>query len=160
LPAGGDKQNAMSEHSNDPFDLQRFVEAQKAIYPQALAELRAGHKQSHWSWFIFPQVVGLGSSSMSVRYAIKSLAEAQAYLAHPVLGARLSECVSTLNSLTVLSADQILGAVDAQKYRSCLTLFARAGIADPAFGKALTKYFDGKPDDATLAILAKQQGAP
>jgi uncharacterized protein (DUF1810 family) len=77
----------MSEHSNDPFDLKRFLEAQKAIYPQALAELRAGHKQSHWSWFIFPQMVGLGSSSMSVRYAVKSLAEAQAYLAHPVLSA-------------------------------------------------------------------------
>jgi uncharacterized protein (DUF1810 family) len=145
----------MPKASNDPFDLQRFLDAQQETYERAVAELRAGLKQSHWSWYILPQVLGLGSSAMSTRYAIKSLAEAKAYLAHPVLGARLRECVAALNSHTGLSAAQILGAVDAQKFRSCLTLFAQADSSEPLFGRALAKYFDGKPDGATLAILAE-----
>jgi uncharacterized protein (DUF1810 family) len=147
----------MPSRPDDPFDLDRFVEAQAATYRQALAELRAGRKTSHWSWFILPQVSGLGTSAASVRYAIKSLAEARAYLDHPVLGARLRECVAAMNALSGLSASQVLGAVDAQKLRSCLTLFAQAGSSEPVFRAALDKYFAGQPDAATLAILATQQ---
>lgn len=134
----------MLNESNDPFDLKRFHDAQRASYESALAELRAGKKEAHWSWYILPQVLGLGSSAMSTRYAIRSLAEARAYLRHPVLGTRLRECIAALNAHTSLSADQILGEVDARKLRSCLTLF----------GEALTKYFAGREDAATLAILA------
>ena len=149
----------MSNHANDPFDLQRFLDAQEARYQHALAELRAGQKRSHWSWYILPQVLGLGFSSMSVRYAIGSLAEAKAYLEHPVLGTRLRECVAAMNAHTGLSAVHILGQVDAQKFRSCLTLFAQAASSDPLFGDALTKYFAGQPDATTLAILARQHAA-
>jgi uncharacterized protein (DUF1810 family) len=143
---------------NDPYDLARFVEAQKATYEAALAELRAGNKRSHWIWYILPQVQGLGSSQMSARYAIKSLAEARAYLEHPVLGARLRACVATMNAHAGLSASDVLGQLDAQKFRSCLTLFARAATAESIFAQALDKYFSGKPDAATLAILASLQG--
>lgn len=146
----------MSNHPDDPFDLQRFLDAQEASYQHALAELRAGQKRSHWSWYILPQVLGLGSSSMSVHYAIGSLAEAKAYLEHPVLGTRLRECVAAMNAQTGLSATDVLGEVDAQKFRSCLTLFAHASSSDPLFSEALTKYFAGTPDATTLAILARQ----
>jgi uncharacterized protein (DUF1810 family) len=139
----------------DPFDLNRFLEAQQRSYERALSELRAGLKESHWSWYILPQVLGLGSSAMSTRYAIKSLAEAKAYLAHPVLGPRLRECVAAMNAHSGLSATQILGDVDAHKFRSCLTLFAIADASERSFAAALTKYFDGKPDPATLAILSR-----
>ena len=149
----------MPNPPDDPFDLARFLEAQQSSYQQALCELRAGRKQSHWSWFILPQVRGLGSSPMSVRFAIGSLAEAKAFLAHPVLGARLRECVVAMNKHEGLSASQILGEIDARKFRSCLTLFAQAGSSESRFGEALNKYFSGKPDAATLAILASQQGA-
>jgi uncharacterized protein (DUF1810 family) len=135
--------------------LQRFVDAQEANYSQALAELRAGQKESHWSWYVLPQVRGLGASAMSIRYAIRSLAEAKAYLEHPILGARLRQCVAAMNSHMGLSAIQILGEVDAQKFHSCLTLFAQTAGGDPLFGKALIKYFGGKPHAATLAILAE-----
>jgi len=144
---------------NDPYDLDRFVQAQKANYKQALSELRAGKKQSHWSWYILPQMEGLGSSQMSIRYAIRSLAEAEAYLDHPVLGARLRECVGALNAHKGANASEILGVIDTQKFRSCLTLFSLAGSSESLFGEALKKYFSGKPDAATLAILASQQGA-
>lgn len=145
--------------SFDPFDLKRFLEAQRETYECALAELRAGRKETHWSWYIFPQVLGLGSSAMSTRYAISSLAEARAYLEHPVLGARLRECITALNAHSGLSAERILGEVDAQKLRSCLTLFGQADSKGPLFGEALTRYFAGREDAATLAILASQQGA-
>jgi uncharacterized protein (DUF1810 family) len=141
---------------HDPFNLDRFVEAQASNYDDALAELRAGHKQSHWSWYVFPQIRGLGSSPMSVRYAIGSMAEANAYLEHPVLGPRLRECVKAMNAHRGLSATQILGDIDAQKFRSCLTLFAQAASSEAIFGDALKKYFGGTPDAATLAILAKR----
>ena len=147
----------MPNRPDDPFDLNRFLEAQEGSYQQALSELRAGRKRTHWSWYIVPQIIGLGSSGMSVRYAIKSLAEAKAYLEHPVLGARLRECVAAMNEHTGLTASQVLGGIDAQKFRSCLTLFAQAGRPEPVFDEALNKYFAGQPDDATLAILAAQQ---
>jgi uncharacterized protein (DUF1810 family) len=144
--------------SNDPLDLKRFLDAQRGGYESALAELRAGRKETHWSWYIFSQVVGLGSSAMSRRYAIRSLAEARAYLRHPVLGARLRESIFALNAHKGLTAEKILGEVDAQKLRSCLTLFAQADPAEPLFAEALAKYFGGRGDAATLAILLKLRG--
>lgn len=147
----------MSKQPSDPFHLNRFVEAQEASYQQALSELRAGKKRSHWSWYILPQVRGLGSSPMSVRYAIGSLAEAKAYLEHPLLGTRLRECVAAMSMHQGVSAREVLGEIDAQKFRSCLTLFAQAG-SESVFAESLNKYFSGKPDAATLAILAGRQG--
>jgi uncharacterized protein (DUF1810 family) len=112
--------------TEDPFDLDRFVQAQAAIYDTALDEIRQGDKQSHWMWFIFPQIVGLGSSPMAQRYAIEALDEAQAYLDHALLGLRYRECVSALQDLPDRDAEAVFGAVDAMKLRSSLTLFARA----------------------------------
>ncbi len=142
----------------DPYNLQRFVDAQEGSYQQALAELRAGRKRSHWIWYILPQIQGLGSSAMSRRYAIGSLAEARAYLAHPILGARLRECVAAVNAHEGISALEIFGSVDAAKFRSCCTLFAEVAGTEKVFAEALNKYFAGKPDTATLAILAAQKG--
>lgn len=138
-------------------DLARFQEAQdrRAIYVRALAELRAGRKASHWMWFVFPQIVGLGQSAMSQRYAIASLAEAEAYLHHAILGARLIECTDALLRLNGLSAEQIFGATDATKLRSCMTLFACVDPSNALFGQALERYFDAQRDPATLARLAK-----
>ena len=147
----------MAQMTNDAFDLDRFVMAQEPIYEQALAELRAGSKRTHWSWFILPQMRGLGFSSMSVRYGIGSLDEAKAYLAHPLLGPRLRECVSAMNSHTGLNASQILGSIDAQKFRSCVTLFIEASEHEPIFTAALAKYFGGAPDQSTLSLIAGQQ---
>lgn len=141
--------------NQDSYNLSRFVEAQASNYGEALAELRAGRKETHWSWYVFPQVRGLGSSAMSVRYAINSKAEAGAYLEHPVLGARLRECVKAMNAHKSANASQILGDIDAQKFCSCLTLFAQVAPSESIFRDALNKYFGGKPDAATLAILAK-----
>ena len=140
----------------DPCNLERFIEAQSSNYEDALAELHAGSKQTHWSWYVFPQVRGLGSSPTSVRYAISSLAEARAYLAHPVLGLRLRECVNAMLGQRGLSAAQILGDIDAQKFRSCLTLFMQAAPNDGVFRDALRKYFDGVPDAKTLSILGRE----
>ena len=144
---------------NDPFDLDRFVKAQERLYGQALAELRAGSKRTHWSWFILPQMRGLGHSSISVLYGIGSLDEAKAYLAHPLLGPRLRECASAMNSHMGLSASQILGSIDAQKFRSCMTLFSEASDHEPIFTATLAKYFGGAPDQSTLSLLAGQQKA-
>lgn len=149
----------LSHQRSDPFDLERFLKAQDTSYQSALDELRAGRKETHWSWFIFPQVLGLGSSPTSVHYAIRSLGEAEAYLVHPILGSRLRECVSVINSHSDLSARQILGEIDAMKLRSCLTLFAQLECSEPLFEQALGKYFAGKPDPATLAILTNSKGA-
>jgi len=140
--------------NQDPFKLQRFVEAQASNYHDALAELRAGRKHTHWSWYVFPQIRGLGSSAMSVRYAITSKAEASAYLEHPVLGPRLRECVKAMNSHKGMSASQILGDIDSQKFCSCLTLFAQAVPPETIFRDSLNQYFGGALDAATLAILA------
>lgn len=142
---------------DDPFDLARFVEAQATTYDQALAELRAGRKESHWIWFVFPQIAGLGSSAMNRRYAISSLEEAVAYLDHPVLGARLRECVDAVNGLEGRSARQVFGADDV-KVRSSLTLFHRAQPGEPRFSDALAKYFGGEQDTATLQRLAATFG--
>jgi uncharacterized protein (DUF1810 family) len=135
----------------DPFDLQRFVAAQDAggTYGRAVAELRNGRKDSHWMWFIFPQVEGLGYSRASRIYAISSLAEAQAYLAHPVLGRRLIECAALLSGVSGRTAEQVFGEIDAVKLRSSMTLFARAAPAEPVFRQILEQYFGGEPDPAT-----------
>ena len=142
--------------TDDPFDLGRFVQAQTENYQDALAELHAGRKRTHWSWYVFPQIQGLGSSAISVRYAISSLEEAQAFLAHPVLGSRLRECVAAMNSHTDRSAAAILGEIDARKFHSCITLFVHVSDSGSAFHRALAKYFSGLHDSATLALLAQQ----
>ena len=139
---------------NDPFNLERFVEAQHPDYARVLAELRSGHKTSHWMWFVFPQIAGLGGSPMAIRYAIASLAEARAYLDHPVLGPRLRECCEILVGLEGASAEEIFGYPDVLKLRSSLTLFARAAApGDTIFDAVLEKYYDGKPDPQTLAQI-------
>jgi uncharacterized protein (DUF1810 family) len=137
----------------DPFDLQRFVDAQQPVYGQALGELRRGRKQSHWMWFVFPQLAGLGSSPTAQRYALGSLAEAQAYLAHPVLGRRLREAAAAVNAVEGRSAHDIFGAPDDLKFRSSMTLFQAAAPDEPVFGQALGRYFGGEPDRRTLALL-------
>jgi uncharacterized protein (DUF1810 family) len=138
----------------DPYQLDRFVVAQdEGSYRAAVAELRAGRKTSHWMWFIFPQVAGLGRSAAARHFAISSLDEAQAYLRHPVLGPRLRECVQLLAALDGKSADQILGSVDAMKLRSSLTLFMAAAPDEPLFRDVLAKYFGGAADQLTLDRL-------
>ena len=134
--------------------LERFIEAQAPIYAQALGELIAGQKRSHWMWFIFPQIAGLGQSAMSRAYAIQSLDEARAYLAHPLLGARLRECCQAVMNLRNKSAEEIFGSIDTMKFRSCLTLFTEANHDDVLFFNLLEKYFDGDADEATLEILS------
>jgi uncharacterized protein (DUF1810 family) len=139
----------------DPHDLERFVAAQddRGTYDAALAELRAGRKTSHWMWFVFPQIAGLGHSPMARRYAIASLEEARAYLAHPVLGPRLLEAARALAALTGRSAREVLGDTDAMKLRSSMTLFARAAPEEPVFARVLEVYFQGSEDEATLARI-------
>jgi uncharacterized protein (DUF1810 family) len=137
----------------DTFGLQRFVDAQARSYADALAELKRGRKTSHWMWYVFPQVAGLGASAMAQTYAIGSLAEARAYLAHPVLGARLRACVRGVLAVEGRTAHAILGSPDDFKLRSSLTLFAAAAPDEPLFRQALDKYFDGEPDPRTLERL-------
>ncbi|ACB25586.1 uncharacterized protein (DUF1810 family) [Methylobacterium sp. PvP062] len=137
----------------DTYELGRFVAAQEGVYPRALAELQAGDKRSHWMWFVFPQIAGLGASPMAQRYAIGSLAEAEAYAAHPVLGARLRACTAAVNAVAGRSAHAIFGSPDDLKFRSSMTLFARAVPGEPVFADALARYFDGVPDPRTLAKL-------
>jgi len=139
--------------SADPFDLQRFVTAQARDYASALAELRAGRKETHWMWYVLPQMRGLGMSSMSTRYGIGSLAEARAYLEHPLLGPRLVECVAAMNALPESDAVRVLGSIDAAKFRSCLTLFLAAAPGNPVLQQALDKYYAGARDEKTLALL-------
>ena len=135
----------------DPFDLARFVAAQDSdgVYAGAVAELRAGRKTSHWMWFVFPQIAGLGFSSVSRRYGIASLDEARAYLRHEVLGPRLRECAGIVAATADRSAEDIFGGVDAQKLRSSMTLFHRADPAEPVFSRVLERCFDGVPDPET-----------
>lgn len=135
------------------FDLQRFIDAQAPVYDAVLTELRAGRKRSHWMWFIFPQIAGLGHSEMAWRYAIPGLAEAQAYLAHPLLGARLRTCSRLVEAIPGATAPAIFGSPDDRKFRSSMTLFAQAAPGEAVFRDCLRKYFDGKPDPATLALL-------
>ena len=138
---------------SDPFDLQRFVDAQAGTYDQALAELRAGAKRGHWMWFVFPQVAGLGRSGTAQRYAISGLPEAQAYLDHPVLGPRLVECAQALLDLGPADPVRVLGPIDAVKLRSSMTLFERAEPEAAVFAAVLDRWYDGERDDATLTRL-------
>jgi len=140
--------------TSDLFELSRFVDAQKDVYENALSEIRSGSKRSHWMWFIFPQLKGLGSSAMAQRFAISSLAEAKAYLAHAVLGPRLVECVEALNTLEGRSASEVFGFPDDMKLRSCRTLFAEALPQGSAFERLLEKYFEDCPDQKTLDLLS------
>ena len=142
--------------ANDPHWLVRFVEAQESTYAQALSEIRAGRKQSHWMWFVFPQLAGLGPSPASVYYAIGSLEEADAYLRHPVLGPRLLECMDAVLAVEGRSAAEIFGSPDDLKLRSCATLFARVSPPGSVFEQVLAKYYDGEPDPMTLELLAGQ----
>ena len=135
-------------------DLDRFVVAQEGAYASALEELRRGHKTGHWMWFIFPQVVGLGSSSMSQHFAISSLDDARTYLAHPVLGARLRECAAAILENRGLLAVEIFGSIDAMKLRSSMTLFHRAVPGELVFAQVLDRLFDGIADEKTDALLA------
>ncbi len=137
----------------DPFNLERFLQAQAIDYASALAELRAGKKVTHWIWYVLPQLKGLGTSSRAAFYGIASADEARAYLAHPVLGPRLTETVAAMNGLRGLSAAHILGPVDAAKCRSCLTLFLSVDPTNAVFREALDKYFAGVQDARTLALL-------
>lgn len=134
-------------------DLDRFVKAQESIYPQVVRELTAGEKTSHWMWFIFPQIAGLGRSETARFYAIASLDEAVAYLQHHVLGPRLRECTTLVNHVTGRSLADIFGYIDAIKFRSCMTLFARATTDNAIFHEALDKYCAGQMDEATVELL-------
>lgn len=139
-----------------PPDLQRFLTAQAADYAAALSELKRGRKERHWIWYVLPQLRGLGISAMSRAYGIVDLQEARRYAEHPVLGARLRECVAALCVHEGVSAARILGELDALKLRSCLTLFAAAVPDEPLFGAALDQFFEGRRDERTLALLAAQ----
>ena len=149
--------NQTQQHAQpDPFDLNRFVEAQDAVYERALAELKRGRKTSHWMWFIFPQIDGLGRSSTAQFYAIKSAGEAKAYLNHPVLGPRLIACSTVLLQSQGLSVDDIFGFPDDLKLRSSMTLFGSVSEPDSVFTRVLGQYFEGEPDPRTLELLKQQ----
>ena len=135
---------------NDPFNLQRFVKAQEPVFERITAELRAGYKVSHWMWFVFPQIRGLGSSRMAQAYAIASLEEAVAYLKHPILGPRLRECTRLVNEVQGRSIEDIFGDPDFMKFRSSMTLFAHATSDNQVFLEALQKYYDGEQDESTV----------
>jgi uncharacterized protein (DUF1810 family) len=140
------------------FDLERFVEAQDAVYASVLEELRRGRKTGHWMWFVFPQVAGLGRSAMSERYAIRSLEEARAYVVHPTLGPRLRECAGLAAAIPDRSAEEVFGSIDARKLRSSMTLFRLADPDEPVFTEVLDRYFEGGTDPATEAILDAGDG--
>ena len=142
----------MNQHP-DPHNLQRFLAAQESVYATVVNELRAGRKQSHWMWFIFPQLAGLGTSSMAKRYAIQSLDEARAYLVHPILGARLRECAELVLAVNSRTINEILGAPDDVKLCSCATLFAAVSDEGSVFEWLLAKYYDGAEDERTLELL-------
>jgi uncharacterized protein (DUF1810 family) len=139
--------------TDDPYDLQRFVTAQDPVLDRVREELRRGRKSSHWMWFVFPQVAGLGSSPTAQHYAISGLDEARAYLAHPVLGPRLVECARLAVAVEGRSAREVFGYPDDLKLRSSMTLFARAAPDEPAFAAVLDRFFDGEPDPRTLERL-------
>jgi uncharacterized protein (DUF1810 family) len=136
----------------DPFDLQRFLDAQAPIYARVVAELRRGQKQTHWMWFVFPQLAGLGHSAMAQRFAIASREEAEAYLGHGVLGPRLKECTALVTAVEGRTAREILGSPDDLKFQSSMTLFS-AVSSDPEFSAALAKFYGGRPDQRTLDLL-------
>lgn len=140
---------------HDPFELRRFVAAQDAggVFDEAVLELRRGRKRTHWMWFVFPQVAGLGRSATAQRFAVSGLPEAEAYLAHPVLGPRLVQSARVLTELASTDAVEVFGSVDAQKLRSSMTLFARAAPGEQVFREVLDQYFAGEPDEATTSRL-------
>jgi uncharacterized protein (DUF1810 family) len=143
----------MNPSTSDPHNLQRFVDAQASVFEQVLAELRAGRKRTHWMWFIFPQIAGLGSSPMAQRYAISGRSEAEAYLAHSILGPRLTQCTQLVNDVASRTIDEIFGYPDDLKFRSSITLFAAVAPTEAVFRAARDKYFAGQPDLATLNLL-------
>ena len=147
----------MSVLHDDPYQLERFVAAQHSTYEAALHELKRGEKRSHWIWYIFPQVVGLGSSSMAERYGIKSRQEAHAYLNHPVLGARLVECAEALLQVANKTAEEVMGYPDYLKLRSSMTLFAALSAPDSPFHGVLDRYFSGERDSKTTDYLAAHE---
>lgn len=138
----------------DRYNLQRFVEVQNPVYKRVLAELREGRKRTHWMWFIFPQIRGLGQSEIAQRFSIGSLHEAEAYLAHPILGSRLRECTELVSEVQSRAIEEIFGYPDHLKFRSSMTLFAQAAPGEKAFADAIDKYFDGVPDEFTISRLA------
>ncbi len=144
---------------DDPHDLHRFVAAQSGVYETALEELRRGRKRTHWMWFVFPQLAGLGSSPMAQRYAISGLAEAEAYLRHPLLGPRLVECAQALLAIEGRSAREVLGSPDDLKLRSCATLFALVAPGGSPYERLLEKYYAGERDAATLRLSGVRAGA-
>ncbi|SIT36189.1 conserved hypothetical protein [Paraburkholderia ribeironis] len=144
---------SMEHDMDDPYDLQRFVDAQDPVYAQVSDELRHGRKRSHWMWFVFPQIQGLGASAMAQQFALSSLAEAEAYLRHPILGPRLRESTQLVNLVKERSIEEIFGYPDYLKFRSSISLFARATSDNDVFVEALRKYFDGEPDPRTLQLL-------
>jgi uncharacterized protein (DUF1810 family) len=142
----------------DRFDLDRFVSAQEPVFDRVVSELAAGHKRSHWTWFVFPQLRGLGRSSMAHRYGIGSLAEARAYLAHPILGSRLQRCTRMVLESEAASLHAIFGSPDDMKFRSCATLFAlAAGEGENVFQRALDRWCDGRRDEQTLALIGDER---
>lgn len=143
----------MQSSASDPHNLQRFLDAQESVYNDVLAELRAGRKQSHWMWFIFPQFAGLGTGSLAQRYAIQSTDEARAYLTHSILGARLRECAELVLAVNGRTINEILGAPDDLKLCSCATLFATVSDQGSVFEWLLAKYYDGAEDERTLELL-------
>jgi len=144
--------------SADPFDLDRFIQAQNRDYERALSEVRAGRKRTHWMWYIFPQFAGLGRSPTSRRYAISGIEEARAYLAHPVLGVRLAECAGAVLGVEGRSAVDIFGSPDDMKLRSCASLFAQVSPGGSVFHLLLERFFDGEPDSETLRLLGDREG--
>ena len=144
-----------SSGTDDPFDLNRFLSAQQPVYGSVLAELRAGRKRTHWMWFVFPQLLGLGHSATSMHYAIRSLEEARRYLGHPVLGRRLVECAEAILAVEGRSASDIFGHPDDLKLASSMTLFAEAAGPESVFDLVLRKYFGGRPDARTLELLRR-----
>jgi uncharacterized protein (DUF1810 family) len=140
---------------SDPHDLDRFVQAQHGVYDEVMAELAGGCKRSHWMWFVFPQLRGLGRSAMARHYGIASRAEAEAYCQHPVLGPRLVACTRLMLAVPGRSAHEILGAPDDMKFRSCMTLFHEVSPHEPLFREALERYFGGQPDPRTMELLAQ-----
>lgn len=138
---------------SDAFDLERFADAQRDIYEQALSEIRGGRKQSHWMWFVFPQLAGLGSSPTSRFYAIENIDEARAYLGHPILGKRLAECAEVVLAIEGKSASEIFGSPDDMKLQSCMTLFALASPAGSIYERVLDKFFAGEQDRETIRLL-------
>ena len=143
----------MNAPNHDPYDLQRFVDAQNPVFDQVCSELRDGKKKSHWMWFVFPQIKGLGYSQLARKFAISSREEAAAYLEHPVLGPRLRECTSLVNHIEARSIEQIFGYPDNLKFQSCMTLFAEVTSDNEVFMRALQKYFAGRLDPSTVERL-------